>query len=143
MEAKHIRHNYLAILAAAAACVAFLLVWYEIFLDTWLKAIGHDRIWLASTGVSFGLQCVTALVAAALVAVVISGFTQLTGPQTAVRGMKVAAGMWLGCVLGIRAIQSIFEVRSYSAFAVSAGFWLLAMVMMGAIVGGWKAKDGE
>ena len=69
MEAKHIRHNYLAILAAAAACVAFLLVWYEIFLDTWLKAIGHDRIWLASTGVSFGLQCVTALVAAALVAV--------------------------------------------------------------------------
>jgi hypothetical protein len=54
--------------------------------------------------------------------------------------MKIAAGMWLGCVLPVRAIESVFEVRSYTWFTINLGFWLLAMLLMGAIVGAWKKK---
>ena len=138
MVSPRVRHNYLAIAVAAVASFLFLGAWYTIFLDEWLTGIGRDRVWMAGAGVSQVLQCCTMLLAAALLATCISSFTQLTGPQTAVRGMKVAAGLWLGCVLPIRATESAFEIRSYTWFAINMGFWLLTMVLMGAIVGGWK-----
>jgi hypothetical protein len=52
--------------------------------------------------------------------------------------MKVAAMLWLGLVLPTIAVEEVFEVRSYALFAVNTGFWLLGMVLMGAIVGAWK-----
>lgn len=136
-----VRHNYLAIAVAAVASLLLLAIWYTLFLDAWLKGIGRDRVWMAGVGVSQILQCATALLAAGLLATCVSSFVQLTGAQTAVRGMKVAAGLWLGCVLPIRAIEAVFEVRSYTNFAINLSFWFLAMLMMGAIVGGWKKKD--
>lgn len=134
------RHNYLAIVTAAVACFVFEVVWYSFFLEEWLEGIGHDRAWLLGTDVNVGLRCGTALLAAGLLAAAISGFTQLTGPLTAARGMKVAAGLWLGCVLTTWATANVFELRSYAHFALTTGFWLLAMAMMGAIVGAWKRQ---
>jgi hypothetical protein len=134
----HVRHNYLAIAVAVVASMLIMAVWYTLFLDVWLKGIGRDRVWMAGNGVSQVLQCATALLAAGLLATCISSFVQHSGPQTAARGMKVAAGLWLGCVLPIHATETVFEVRSYALFAVNAGFWLLAMLLMGAILGAWK-----
>jgi hypothetical protein len=138
MVSPHVRHNYLAIAVAALASLLLLATWYTMFLDAWLEGIGRDRVWMAGAGVSQVLQCCTMLLAAGLLATCISSFVQLTGPQTAVRGIKVAAGLWLGCVLPIRAIESVFEIRSYTWFAINMGFWLLTMAVMGAIVGAWK-----
>ena len=135
---QHVRHNYLAIAVAAVASLLFLAVWYTLFLDVWLKGIGRDRVWMAGNGVSQVLQYATALLASGLLATCISSFIQHTGAQTAVRGMKIAAGLWLGCVLPIRATETVFEVRSYTLFVLNAGFWLLAMLMMGALLGAWK-----
>jgi hypothetical protein len=86
------------------------------------------------------LQYGTALVSAAVIATAISCVTQLTGPQTALRGIRVAAMLWLGFVVTTWATEYIFEVRPLSLFAINAGFWLLGMILMGAIVGGWKKK---
>ncbi|MGA3132911.1 MAG: DUF1761 domain-containing protein [Terracidiphilus sp.] len=140
MVSPCVRHNYLAIAVASVASILLLAIWYTLFLDAWLRGIGRDRVWMAGNGVSQALQSATAFLAAGLLATCISSFTQLTGPQTAVRGMKIAAGMWLGCVLPVRAIESVFEVRSYTWFTINLGFWLLAMLLMGAIVGAWKKK---
>jgi hypothetical protein len=135
-----VRQNYLAIVVAAAACFLFEAAWYSLFLDAWLKGIGRERKWLESTGVNPMLQWAAALVAEALIAMAISCLTQLTGPQTALRGMKVAALLWLGFVMTTWATEYVFEVRSYALFAINTGFWLIGMVMMGAIVGAWKKK---
>jgi hypothetical protein len=142
MVSPHVRHNYLAIAVAAVASFLFEAAWYSMFPKAWLRGIGRDPTWLANTGVSLGVQCFTAILAAALIATCISSFTQLTGAQTVVRGIKVAAGLWLGCVLTTFATESVFEVRGYQLFAINLGFWLLTMAMMGAIVGGWK-KTGN
>ena len=142
MEAKRVQHNYLAILVAAVVCFLFEAAWYSFFLDVWLKGIGHDRAWLENTGVNPSLQYATALISEALIAMAISWATQMTGPQTAVRGARVAAVLWLGIVLTTQAVEFVFEAGSYASFAVGAGFWLIGMVLMGAIVGGWKKKTG-
>jgi hypothetical protein len=141
MEARCIKQNYLAIIVAAVACFLFEAGWYSFFMQAWLDGIGRTSEWLMATGVNPLLQFGTALISAGVIAATISGLTQLTGPQTAVRGMKMAAAMWLGFVLTTWATEYGFEVRSYAIFAINTGFWLFGIVLMGAIVGAWKKKD--
>lgn len=140
IEQPRVRQNYLAILIAAIACFLLEAGWYSYFMDPWLNGIGRSRQWLMSQGVNPALQYGTALIAAVLVATAISCVTQLTGVQTAFRGIKVAVLLWLGFVLPIWATEYVFEVRTYALFAINTGIWLVGMVMMGAIVGAWKKR---
>jgi hypothetical protein len=136
-----VRQNYWAILVAAIACFLFEAAWYSIFTKSWLEGIGRTREWLMSApGFHPALQFGTALVAAAVTAAAISRVTQYTGQQTAVRGIKVAAMLWVGFVLTTWSTEYVFEVRPLSLYAINEGFWLLGMMLMGAIVGGWKKK---
>jgi len=111
-----------------------------LFLQSWLQGIGRTQEWLDHTGINVGLQFATALLSEAVIASAISCVTQLTGPQTALRGMRAAALLWLGFVITTSATEYVFEVRTYKIFAINAGFWLIGMVLMGAIVGAWKKK---
>ena len=135
-----VQQNYLAIVVAAIVCFLFEAAWYQYFLDRWLGGIGHNREWLMTSGVNPALQFATALLAEALLAGAISWVTQMSGAQTARRGVQVAILLWTGCVLTTLATEYSFEIRSYSLFAINAGFWLIGMMLMGAIVGGWKKK---
>ena len=139
-QASKVRQNYWAILVAAVASFLFEAVWYTVFMQPWLKGIGRTMEWLEATGINPGVQYGTALVSAAFIATAISCVTQLTGAQTAVRGMKVAALLWSGFVLTTWATEYIFEVRTIQLFAINTGFWLLGTMTMGAVVGTWKKK---
>ncbi|HUX28229.1 MAG TPA: DUF1761 domain-containing protein [Terracidiphilus sp.] len=140
IQTPRICQNYLAILVAAIACFLLAAAWYSYFMQPWLDGIGRTREWLLATGVSPALQYATSLLAAFLIAMVISGITQYTGPQTAFRGVKVAGVLWMGLVLTTWATEYAFEVRPFSLFAINAGFWLLGMCLMGAIVGVWRKR---
>jgi hypothetical protein len=139
-EQPRVRQNYLAITIAAVACFLFEACWYSIFMQPWLDGIGRTKEWMLATGVNPALQYATALVSAAVIASAISCVTQLTGPQTALRGVRVAGMLWLGFVVTTFATEYVFEVRTYLLFAINTGFWLLGMILMGAIVGVWKKK---
>ena len=140
-DQPRVRQNYLAIVIAAITCFLFEAGWYSYFLQTWMHGIGRTQQWLDSIGVNLAIQFATALLAEALIATAISCVTQLTGPQTALRGMRVAAMLWLGLVLPALATEYVFEVRTYTLFAINTGFWLVGMTIMGAIVGAWKKKQ--
>jgi hypothetical protein len=140
VERPRVKQNYLAILVAAIANFLMQAAWYTLFMQTWLNGIGHSMAWLESQGINPAIEYGTALVCAALMATAISCVTQLTGPQTALRGIRAGMLLWLGFVFTTMATGYIFEVRPISSFAVDAGFWLLGMSVMGAIVGGWKKK---
>ena len=132
-DQPRVRQNYLAIVIAAITCFLFEAGWYSYFLQTWLHGIGRTQQWLDSIGVNLAIQFATALLAEALIATAISCVTQLTGPQTAM--------LWLGLVLPALATEYVFEVRTYTLFAINTGFWLVGMTIMGAIVGAWKKKQ--
>jgi len=139
-EPSRVRQNYWAILVAAIACFLFEACWYSLFLQGWLDGIGRSREWLMSSGMNPNLQYGTALISAAVIATAISCVTQLTGPQTVRRGVRVAALLWFGLILTTWSTEYIFEVRTIRLLAINAGFWLFGMVLMGAIVGGWRKK---
>ena len=140
LQMARVRQNYLANIVAAIACFVFEAVWYSIFLKIWISGIGRSMQWLENSGMKPAYQYATALVMAALMATAISCITQLTGKQTALRGIKVAALLWVGFVLTTWSTEYIFEVRPISLYLVNAGYWLLGMTLMGAIVGAWKKK---
>jgi hypothetical protein len=140
-QPSSVRQNYWAILVAAIACFVFEAGWYTIFLQPWLEGIGRSMQWMQTPGANNPpLQYGTALISAGLIAATISWIVQVTGEQTMVRGVKVAAMLWAGFVLTTFSTEYVFEVRPLSLYGVNEGFWLLGMAMMGAIVGGWKKK---
>jgi len=136
-----IRHNYLAILVAGIASFVLEAIWYSVFLNAWTAGIGRTMEWLHANSPNFGLQLATALAAAVLMAIGLDCIIQLTGGQSARRGMKVGALLWLGFMLTVFCTEYVFEVRPWSLLGINAGFWLISIVAMGAIVGGWKKKS--
>lgn len=119
-----VRQNYWAILVAAVACFLFEACWYTLFLQSWLDGIGRTRQWLMASGMSQTLQFATALVSAAVIAMAISCVTQLTGPQTALRGIKVARSCgWASCSPpGPRNMSSRFVHSACWASTPASGF---------------------
>jgi hypothetical protein len=136
----NVKQNYLAIAVAAVACFLFEAGWYSIFMQPWLDGIGHTRAWLMSTGVNPAIQFAVALAAEAFIAASISCLTQVSGAQTWQRGIMMAAMMWFSFVLPVFCTEYVFELRPWSLLGINAGFWLLGMMLMGAIVGAWKKK---
>lgn len=140
MQMARVRQNYLAIVVAAVACFLLEAGWYSAFYTPWLNGIGRTNDWLMQNSPNRALQFGTALIMAALMATAISCVTQLTGKQTAIRGIKVAALLWAGFELTSWSTEYIFEARPFSLLAINAGYWLFGMMLMGAIVGAWKKK---
>jgi hypothetical protein len=140
IQAQKVRLNYVAILVAAVANFLFEAVWYSLFMAAWESGIDRTEQWLMSHGPNMGLRFATALGSAAVMAAAISWVVQTTGPQTAWRGIKVAALLWLGFELTAYSTEYVFEVRPWSLLGINGGFWLIGMILMGAIVGAWKKK---
>jgi hypothetical protein len=140
LPARKVRQNYVANLVAAIACFLLEAAWYSYFMQTWINGIGRTKEWLTNSGMNPAIQYATALVMAALMATAISCVTQLTGRQTIWRGIKVGALLWASFIFTALSTEYIFEVRPISLWLVNTGYWLLGMMLMGAIVGGWRKK---
>ncbi|UWZ85422.1 DUF1761 domain-containing protein [Occallatibacter riparius] len=139
MSQSRVQLNYWAILAAALATFFLEAVWYTAFQKPWLQGIASTREQLMNSGVSPALPYLTAFAMAAIIAAAISCTVQLTGPQTAVRGIRVGAAVWASFVFTTFATEYAFEVKP-GLFGINAGFWLIGMMLTGAIVGGWRRK---
>ena len=138
--ASRVRHNYVAILVAALAGFLLEAGWYSSFYTIWLEGVGRTEDWLRQNSPNRALQFATALVCTAVVAGTLSWVIQRTGRQTFLRGIMVGAALGVGFVVPIFGLEYIFEVRTWGLLAVNAGFWVAGMMLMGAIVGAWKAK---
>lgn len=142
MSDSRVQRNIWAIAVAALASFVLAAGWYTVFLQPWLNGISRTLAALKATGVPEWVPYAVALVLAALMATGIDCVVQLTGPQSAGRGIKVGFLLWLGFVFTTLAIEYTYEVRPM-LFAINAGYWLLSMLVMGAIVGGWKKRAAK
>ena len=140
-RSEGVQQNFTAILVAAIVCFLFEAGWYSFFRQTWLNGVGRtSESLMHADGYNPALQYGTAILAACVIAATLSFIVQYTGRQTMWRGIKAGFWLWLGFVLTTAATECVFEMRPFSFLAVNAGSWLLGMVLMGAIVGGWKKK---
>ena len=128
--------NYLAVLAAAASTFLIGGLWYSpvLFQRAWMAANGFTEADISpgSTGKIFGLAFVFALVMAFNLAMF------LNAPDTTTAWGATAgalAAIWVA--LGIGTV-ALFERRPAAYTAINGGYWLVALVVMGAILGAWR-----
>lgn len=136
-----VRHNPAAIIVATLIYFFLGGVWFTTFMNPWLAGIGRTMTELKNSGMPSWLGYVVALVMTAVLATALSWIIQATGPQTAVRGATIAAALWLGFIFTTWATEYAFEARSITILAINTGYSLLGMLLMGLVLGGWKAKS--
>jgi hypothetical protein len=129
--------NYFAVLTAALSTFVIGGLWYSpaLFHRAWMSANGLTEADLARGGVTkvFGIAFVLAL----LMAVNLAAF--LSGPETTVVwGTAAGALTGLGWVAPAIATVALFERRSARYIAINGGYFAVAFVVMGAILGAWR-----
>jgi hypothetical protein len=139
---RPIRLHWPALVVAMLVSFLFEAGWFGFFLKPWLAGIGHDMQWLEShPSVTMPVQYAVALLCSFVTATILSVCIQASGEQTFLRGIKVGAVLWLGFIATTMAKNDIFEIRPISLYAINAGYGLIDLMLMGAIVGAWKRKS--
>jgi hypothetical protein len=129
--------NSLAVLAAAVSTFLIGGLWYSpaMFQRGWMSANGFTEADLnkGSAAKIFGIAFVFALLMAANLAAF------LAAPDTTTAwGATAGALTGLGWVLPAIGTVALFERRSARYIAINGGYFVLAFIVMGAILGAWR-----
>jgi hypothetical protein len=135
-----VRHYPLAILVATLCYFGLGAVWFTLFREPWLEGIGKTMEQLQMSGVSPMLAYGIALMMTLALALFLSWLIQATGPLTVARGVQVAIVLWFCVVFATWATEYAFEGRGVKILAITSGYCLVGMVLMGAVLGGWTKK---
>lgn len=128
--------NYWAVLVAALS--AFLIggLWYSpaVFGKIWMKENGFTEEDLKKGNMAkiFGLTFLLSLVAAVNLAMFLGPDTNLS--LGAFYGFLAGFG-WVAMFIGT---HYLFERRSFTLFAINAGYSVVTLTVMGMIIGAWN-----
>jgi hypothetical protein len=126
--------NWWAVLAAAASAFVVGGLWYSaIFASLWKKANGFTTNPPPATAKTFIISFVLSLVMAFNLAMFLND-AKTTTAWGATAGFLAGFG-WVA--MGI-AIISQFERRPWTYVLVNGGYMIVALTLMGAILGAWR-----
>jgi hypothetical protein len=133
--------SYLTILAAAVAGWLAGAVWYMVLGKPWMAALGTtpEKVKAARNQPGAMRPFTYALLANLVMAWVLSGLIGHLGPgQTTLRnGIISGAFCWLGFVITTMTVNNSFARRDPRLLLIDGGYWLVVLLLMGAIVGGF------
>ncbi|HWW23197.1 MAG TPA: DUF1761 domain-containing protein [Edaphobacter sp.] len=135
-----IRHNPIAILLATLLYFVLGAFWFTAFQQAWLVGIGRTMHEIMATNHNPFFAYAIALVGTFILALFLSWLIQTTGNQTTIRGIFIAVFTWVGVVLPTWSTEYAFEARGLRILVINTGYILTGMIIMGAILGGWKKK---
>jgi hypothetical protein len=131
--------NYLAIVIAAVAAWIAGAAWYTALARPWMVALGKtpEEIEACKKQPMSVLPFIYAFVAAALMAWALAGLIGHLGPGQVTLRNGVISGFfcWVGFVLTTMLVNNSFAQRSPKLLLIDGGYWLVVLVLMGAIVG--------
>ena len=134
--------NLLAVLVSAVATFVIGGAWYSplLFVKPWAEANGYTQERMAAikdAGMPvkpMAVSFVTWLVMAYCFAVLLSW----TGLQGWLGGVKLGLLLWVGFVAAATLVSNMFSDRKLIAFVIDAGYELVYLVLMGAVLGAWR-----
>lgn len=157
--------NIYAVLVAALSSFVVGFIWYnpKVFGTIWMNEIGmtEEKAQKGNMAKIFGLTFVYSVMLAFIMPTIVihqMGALGMIGGDAAKALPSYTAfladygdafrsfkhGALHGCMAGVFlalpvvAINGLFEQKSWKYIAVTAGYWIVIMTVMGAIICGWK-----
>jgi hypothetical protein len=131
--------NYLAVLVAAISNMVIGGIWFGPL---------FGKMWMQTSGVKMGGKNPTpsyiiAFVFALIAAYVMAHFVWLTAEGmgnvvTIASGATTGFWAWLGLVAPATSGMVTWEGRPWSYWFIVAGYWLVSLAAMGAIIAAWQ-----
>ena len=131
--------NYLAVFAAALAYWILGAVWYGVLFSKPWMALEQMTIEKAQS-VSPVIPYIVSFLLELLIAYAVAQLCIWRNANTASRGASIGVLVWIGFVGPISFMNYMFEMRSYTLFAINEFYPLAGLILMGAILGAWKKK---
>ena len=133
--------NFVAVLVAAIVAFALGALWFSppVFGRPWARAYGLDSVsreeMQKGAARAYALTFVAFLVAALALAIFIGriGITYWLG------GVKAGVLAALGFTATTTLITTAFTRRPLTGYLIDLGYYLVALALMGAIIGGWRS----
>jgi hypothetical protein len=140
MAAVFANINWLAVVAATVVNMVLGTVWYmpAVFGNAWMKELGKTREQLGNPGPAYALMLIGSFVQATVLAALVTalqGFAKTSGP---------ADGAMIGLVTGIGFVattflgEAVFSGKSAKLYLINVGYYLVALVINGALLAAWK-----
>lgn len=129
--------NYLAIVGATVASMLLGAIWYapQVFGKEWMKLSGlTEQDAKENRGAPMALMLVGSLVAA----YVMAHFVDFAGASTVTDGARVGAWVGMGFVFTAAMSESIFNHRPAKLLAITGGYSVVNLILMGAILAAWQ-----
>ena len=131
--------NYLAVLIAAVASWLAGAAWYMTLAKPWMAALGRtpEQMEACKKQPHSYLPFIYAFAAAFILAFVLAGLVGHLGPGQVTLRNGIISGLfcWLGFVFTTMLVNNSFAMRSPKLLAIDGGYWLLVLVLSGAIIG--------
>ena len=129
--------NWLAVLVAAASAFGLGGLWYgPVFGKAWqtLSGLSDEDIQQGHPGKIYGGALALNLVIAATLALLL----QLHPAPDLLTGLNIGALLGVALVATNLGINYLFSRRPMKLYLIDAGYMVCLMVIMGAILGGWR-----
>jgi hypothetical protein len=133
------RINHLAVFVAAIVFFLLGAAWYM----SPLGAIWAAQMGKTPTGIApMASQLVISFLLDWLLAYVVGiALADASNPRPARHGIEFGIFMGLGIYGTMTLMNDIYEGRSFTLWLINAGYVVVGMAIMGAIIGAWKKRD--
>ncbi len=128
--------NWLAVVAATVVNMVLGTVWYlpAVFGNAWMKELGKTREQLGNPGPAYALMLVGAFVQSSVLALLVKALQAPGAADGAMIGLVTGIGFVATTFLG----EAVFSGKSAKLYGINVGFYLLALVVNGALLAAWK-----
>lgn len=136
--------NYIAVLGATVATMILGALWYgPVFGKPWMRMMGFTpesmKSMKLSPGAAMGIMAVLSLLMNYVLAHGIVFGNAYVGTSGIEGGMTGAFWYWLGFCVPLTAGVFLWESKSWKLWAFNALYYLVALLVAGAILGAWPA----
>ncbi|WP_373515036.1 DUF1761 domain-containing protein [Persicitalea sp.] len=133
----NLKINYLAVLAAAVATFVLGAAWYMGFNEAWMELTGVNDEMASSGGPdAFIISFITYLLSAYALALLFKSMNISTIQTGVLTGALIGAFIVGGNIF----TNNAYEMKPIALSVLNAGFSVVSMAAMGAILGGWTRK---
>ena len=128
----------IATVVAALVNMVIGMLWYSplLFGKLWMKASGKEEKDMKK-GSGMGKVYAMAFVGSFIMAFVLSRFIAISSAKTIQDGALVGFWAWLGFIIPVSLSGYLFEGKSRNLTLINGGYYLVVLMVMGAILSFW------